>query len=410
MSRAHTVALADSAVSSEANTIAALHTFALALVGSADLNEILRQALLAAARLTASPHATALLLDEQSERICYRVALDSGNIAPLEMVAGPMMSRGLAGWVVRERQPALIRDTEQDPRWLPGPGLGDLRSAIVVPLCYNDHALGLITLGHEAPYYYDQQHLRLLEMIGAQAALAVAHGRRAGQPIPAPADRVTHVTWNSQPGRADRDTLPDRPAAREVVALSAQLHGLTGVGARLPPETFFDEVLRTFFQAMADIVHRHGAAVDTIASDTLLAIFDAEGGAESAAHAALEMQSTVQWLRARWRARLEIEVGGLDIGLARGAAIVGWIGVSQAASRAVGEVIVHAARLRELARGGEILASAAVTAALGTQGAFSVETLPPLRLADTPPQQIARIGPPYTDRPTQVMGVKRPRW
>ena len=139
-------------VSAATDTTTALHQFARSLVDRPTLDELLAQALRTAAQLTASPHATVLLLDA-SEHICYRVALDSGNLAPLALVAGPMMQRGLAGWVVRERRTALVRDTMHDARWLPGPGLGDLRSAIVMPLCYGEQVLGVLTLGHEIAHH-----------------------------------------------------------------------------------------------------------------------------------------------------------------------------------------------------------------------------------------------------------------
>ena len=166
-------ALADNVVPLEGEPIAALHQLAIALAGNADLDMLLRQALLIAAHLTDSSHATILLLDERGERIRARATLDSDNVAPLEMVGGPMMRRGLAGWVARERRTALVRDTEQDPRWLPGPGLGDLRSAIVAPLLLDDVVLGLLTLGHSAPDHYDNLHAQLAEIIGALLIAAI---------------------------------------------------------------------------------------------------------------------------------------------------------------------------------------------------------------------------------------------
>src|SRR5215207_10631827 len=158
---------------SEDNMIEALHGFAQHIADAPDLSALLRSALLAATRLTGARHATVLLLDDQAQNIRYRVALDSGNLAPLELIAKPMMRRGLAGWVARERVAVLIADTEQDARWLPGPGSGDLRSAIVVPLLLGPRMLGMITLGHETPHHFSHQHLRLLEVFCATVALAV---------------------------------------------------------------------------------------------------------------------------------------------------------------------------------------------------------------------------------------------
>lgn len=393
MSRADTVALADTPVPAQGDIIVALHQFARVLGGGASLDEILRQALLSAARLTELQHATVLLLDEQSERIRYRVALANGNVAPLALVAGPMMSRGLAGWVVRTRRAALVPDTEQDPRWLPGPGSGDLRSAIVAPLIVGDRTWGIITLAHETPAHYCDEHLRLLEILGAQVALAIAHTGQRARPHPTTAQVL--------------QAAPGRPARREIVALSAELRGLTAGGATLAPAIFFDEMLRTYLHAMTEIVHRHSGAVDSAAGDALLAIFDGAAGANDAVLAALQMQALARQLRAQWRERLGVEVGGVDIGLARGPATVGRVDEHRAAVRAFGDVVGAAARLRGLARG-EILAAATVAAALQSDATFIVAALPPLRL-DTITEPIFSIAAPANSRPAPAMGQQRPR-
>src|SRR5262249_42050305 len=148
------------------NQVATLSQVTRDLSGHISLDEILREVLAAAAALTASQHGTVLLLDEAGERVTHRIALDSGNMAPLELVAKPIMRQGLAGWAVRERRAALISDTEQDSRWLPGPGLGDVRSAVVAPLLRADRALGVITLAHDLPGRYTEEHLQLLETLG----------------------------------------------------------------------------------------------------------------------------------------------------------------------------------------------------------------------------------------------------
>jgi class 3 adenylate cyclase len=388
MDRTKTAALAAEAESSKGDTIATLHSFAQDLAAHLDLNDLLRNALLAAARLTGAQHGTALLIDEQSEQISCRVALDNGNLAPLELVARPMMRKGLAGWVARERQAVLVPDTEQDPRWLPGPGLGDLRSAIVAPLSFGTHLLGVMTLGHELPGHFVADHLHLLEVLCAPVALAVDHARLA-----------TALATNAlpeQPGprsETQRSQLPARPAPsdRPIVALSAKLRGLSAAAGRLTPEALVNNVLNAYFQAIDEIVRQHQGTVDSLAGDTLLAIFShSEQAATDAVRSALGMRLAAQRLTAHWRAEFGIGTGSLDVGIARGVAAIGGMGVLHGVHYAVGEVVGAAERLRELARGGEILLSSTVAAELEA-GVFSIEALQPLRLLEGAPQQIFRI-------------------
>src|SRR5262249_15365623 len=293
---------------------------------------------------------TALLLDDQAQHIRYRVALDNGNLAPLELVAKPMMRRGLAGWVARERVGVLIADTEHDSRWLPGPGLGDLRSAIVAPVLLGARMLGMITLGHEMPGHFSSAHLRLLEVLCAPVALAVecAH---AVPDLPSAPDPWSAPAGAKLQGATEPNQAFPRPAGRTIVTLSAVLRGLTSTAMELQPEVLFDDVLDAYFALMVSIVQQYGGDVDSIAGDALLAIFSrSEQGANAAVRAALQMRASAAHLGARWRANLGVNVGSLDIGIARGEAAIGALSLNPSASRAVGPVVEAATRLRDLAR------------------------------------------------------------
>jgi class 3 adenylate cyclase len=381
--------LAAGGAASEDDTIEALHGFAQHIAAAPDLSALLRSALLAATRLTGAHHATALLLDDQAQHIRYRVALDSGNLAPLELIAKPMMRRGLAGWVARERVAALIADTEQDSRWLPGPGLGDLRSAIVAPLLLGPRMLGMITLGHETPSHFSSEHLRLLEVFCAMVALAVEHAHFVSNSASAP-DPWSAPAGAKLPPALVPDEAQPHPSARTIVALSAELRGLSSMTLDLPPVVLFDDVLDAYFACMDVIIRQYGGDIDSIAGDTLLAIFARpEQAADDAAGAAIQMRESAAQLGAHWRANLGVSAGSLDIGIARGEAAIGPLSMSHGVSRAVGPVVSVATRLRDLARG-EILVSGDVAEQLHNQ-AFSIRALQPLRLRDGVMQPIFRV-------------------
>jgi len=388
--RIDTAPLAAEFKASDDIVIEALHGFAQDISSAPDLNALLRSALLAATQLTGAQHATALLFDDQAQNIRYRVALDNGNLAPLELVAKPMMRRGLAGWVARERAAALAVDTEQDERWLPGPGLGDLRSAIVAPLLLGARMLGIITLGHETPGHFSNTHLRLLELLCPPVALAIDHARIAAD-SPSGPDPWSAPAGAKLPAAAEPAEPQPRPSARTIVALAAELRGLTGMATELPPEALFDDVLDAYFTLMVSIIRQHEGDIDSIAGDALLATFSrAEQGADDAARAAIQMRVSAAQLGAQWRAHLGVHAGSLDIGIARGEAVIGSLGLSLGASRAVGPVVGAAMRLRDLARGGEILVSGDIAEHLH-DATFAVRALRPLRLPDGATQPIFRV-------------------
>ena len=91
------------------------------------------------------------------------------------------LEKGLAGWVVRNRQAVLVADTSRDDRWLPrqyeseeraGP-----RSAVSAPLLVHDRLAGVMTLVHHTAGFFTPEHLALVQAIADQAGIAVLNAR-----------------------------------------------------------------------------------------------------------------------------------------------------------------------------------------------------------------------------------------
>jgi GAF domain-containing protein len=388
------------------NQVATIAQVARDLGGSLSLDEILREVLAAAAALTASQHGTVLLLDETGEHATHRIALDSGNMAPLELVAKPIMRQGLAGWAVRERRAALVRDTEEDSRWLPGPGLGDVRSVLVAPLLHADRVLGVITLAHDLPGRYTEDHLQILETLSAQATLAVesAHLAAAAGPFsqldrPTP-DRAADRTGSAAPigqRAAGGPAAPEQLNSQEVVAVFADLRGFTKASEQLAPGVLAKEVLDVYIQAMAAAIQQQGGYVDTCSDSGILAIFGHPASRPDdtlrAVRAALAMRREAARLRSSWRTRLGVDIG-VAVGISRGRAIVSRVGEPERHGyAAIGDAVSLAGRLQGLARASEILAAAEVIEALDAAGAaFDVAPLPPLHIkGQAGSQRIYRI-------------------
>jgi GAF domain-containing protein len=85
-----------------------------------------------------------------------------------------VLERGLAGWVVENRQAALVTNTLDDPRWLARlwEWEGEIpRSAISVPLLANDHVVGVLTLVNSQVGKYTEEDLSLLTSISTFVSL-----------------------------------------------------------------------------------------------------------------------------------------------------------------------------------------------------------------------------------------------
>jgi PAS domain S-box-containing protein len=91
------------------------------------------------------------------------------------------VDRGLAGWVMRNRQAALIPDTSKDPRWLrredDAQDRSGAKSAMSVPLLAREKMVGVLTLVHPVPKAYGDEHLELMQAIAEQAGMAIVNAR-----------------------------------------------------------------------------------------------------------------------------------------------------------------------------------------------------------------------------------------
>ncbi len=83
-----------------------------------------------------------------------------------------VLQEGAAGAAMRARQPLRVEDTTTSEYWLQDRGMSRWRSALVVPLFYQEQALGILTLTHSKPGYFTPEHERWV--IGAAELVALA--------------------------------------------------------------------------------------------------------------------------------------------------------------------------------------------------------------------------------------------
>lgn len=91
------------------------------------------------------------------------------------------LEQGLAGWVARQKKAVLIPDTSRDQRWLRRPDDSEdqtgPKSALVVPLLARDQLVGVLTLVHPTPGFFENEHSELIQAIAAHAGTAVLNAR-----------------------------------------------------------------------------------------------------------------------------------------------------------------------------------------------------------------------------------------
>jgi len=112
-------------------------------------------------------------LDEENGVLApIHLALDDGGTASLR--AG----QGISGWIVQHGTSALVSNTLDDPRGTHIPGTPRREESVIgAPLTYEGRVRGVITLSKLGINQFDENALRLLEIIAAQTAIAFDRAR-----------------------------------------------------------------------------------------------------------------------------------------------------------------------------------------------------------------------------------------
>lgn len=91
------------------------------------------------------------------------------------------LDKGLAGWVAKTKEPALVTNTSKDRRWLQrryeDQDENIAKSAVSAPLMVRDRLVGVMTLAHQSTGFFTEEHLSLVQAIADQAAISVLNAR-----------------------------------------------------------------------------------------------------------------------------------------------------------------------------------------------------------------------------------------
>ncbi|MBK9714542.1 MAG: GAF domain-containing protein [Kouleothrix sp.] len=138
------------------------------LGASLDLDALLTHFLDRLADAVGAVRASIILTTDERPRLYSSI-----RNRPLVMV-DDILRDGIAGWVLRAREPAIIAETREDTRWVAtSPHQQMVRSVAAVPIIREERVLGVITLVHHTPGYFTEEHLGLLNSVAAQSAIAL---------------------------------------------------------------------------------------------------------------------------------------------------------------------------------------------------------------------------------------------
>jgi len=143
---------------------------------SLDLDRALNRTLSLLNEAIGAEQGTIMLLHPDDNQLHYRAGY--GYLSDRAEQGGRgftlKVGEGLAGWVVQNREAAMIEDLRLDQRWVRSESTSrEHRSTIVAPLLVAEDVIGVLMVFHRDVRYFTPDALNLVKAIASQVAVAI---------------------------------------------------------------------------------------------------------------------------------------------------------------------------------------------------------------------------------------------
>lgn len=173
-------------------TLELLYHISRELASALDLRTVLQRVLFLSMRNVGAISGSLVVMDDNGEPVESAIIVGAQVHNQTTRQLRATVEHGLAGWVKQRGEAVLVPDTSQDDRWLRRPDDAEDRtgpkSAVSAPLSVRDQVVGVLTLVHPNPGFFNDDHLALVQAIADQAGVAVLNAR-----LYAESQRQAHV-------------------------------------------------------------------------------------------------------------------------------------------------------------------------------------------------------------------------
>ncbi|MFQ5610647.1 MAG: GAF domain-containing protein [Anaerolineae bacterium] len=157
----------------QAEQLTTLNRIARTISSSLNLDEIIQRTMAGINEILDVEAGSLLLLDERTNELYFKITLRGENQSVTSFRLKP--GQGIAGWVVQNQRPALVNDTERDPRFYSkiDEAIGfTTNSVLCTPLIVQGNPIGALEVINKrsGPFTSDDQEL----LTSMTASLAIA--------------------------------------------------------------------------------------------------------------------------------------------------------------------------------------------------------------------------------------------
>jgi phosphoserine phosphatase RsbU/P len=173
------VAMLERELSQERQARQALAAASVRLNSLLNLPDLLQAIMVSATELLGAETSSLMLLDEEANELTFEVATgETGE--ELKNLRVPA-DHGIAGWVLRHDQPAVVDDVASDPRFyeqIDHASGFTTRSLLAVPLKSRERTIGVVeVINKQSEGRFSRRDEEVAVALAAQAALAIENAR-----------------------------------------------------------------------------------------------------------------------------------------------------------------------------------------------------------------------------------------
>ncbi|PYP89433.1 MAG: serine/threonine protein phosphatase [Candidatus Angelobacter sp. Gp1-AA117] len=157
----------------QAGTLALLNEISRELTSILNLDQLLKRVGDLLLKLIDYQMFSILLLDETRQKLAHRFSVRFKE--SIQLKHDIPLGQGLVGTAAAQKKVVLAADVTRDPRYIKlNP---ETRSELCVPLIYKDQVIGVLDLEHTRRGYFTEDHVRTMNTLAAQIAIAIENAR-----------------------------------------------------------------------------------------------------------------------------------------------------------------------------------------------------------------------------------------
>lgn len=165
----------------ERTALEILYSISRELTASLDLHTVISRVLTLSTESIGEVGASLIVLNSRGLPVDAAIIFDGKQVPATTRQMEDIIRSGLAGWVIRHKQPVLLADTHKDKRWLVRPveeNIQDLaKSALCVPLMAQEQLVGVLTIVHPQVGFFTNDQFKLQQAIADLSGIAIRNAQ-----------------------------------------------------------------------------------------------------------------------------------------------------------------------------------------------------------------------------------------